>query len=391
VLPQLPEKTWRELTVEISGAAKRACDKLIAELTKAGIDLAASEALAQINKNHVIFERMSAVRVALATAKIEALVELVENFEEQNEPVVVFSAHRGPIDILGKREGWATITGDTPNAKRSEIEAAFQRGEYRGIAATIQAGGVAITLTRAAQAIFIDRAWTPALNAQAEDRIYRIGQTRGVVITTLVGDHVLEERMTELLTEKSTIIGASVDAAAVVTVPVAPVVDFDALAAEARAEAEVADKARAEAKKIAEERAKHYANENERKEAEKKERTAKAKAEKKHAAARARAAKRGLIAAPEEATDRHEARTARQVWAARAVVLLTQMDPDFAFEENGVGFNKADGANGHWLAGELSQGLTPKQWSLAIGLCAKYHGQVGEMPTEESINEKGAV
>jgi hypothetical protein len=387
VLPQLPEKTWRELSVEIGGVAKRACDKLLAELKAVGIDLASSEALAQINASGVSFRRMSAVREALATAKIGALVELVEDFEEQNEPVVVFSAHRDPIDLLGKREGWATITGDTPNAKRSEIEAAFQRGEYRGIAATIQAGGVAITLTRAAQAIFIDRAWTPALNSQAEDRVYRIGQDRGVVITTLVGDHVLEERMTELLTEKSAIIGASVDAAAVVTVSVAPVVDFDALAAEARIEAEIADKARAEAKKIAEDRAKHYANENERKETEK----AKAKAEKKHAAARARAAKRGLIAAPEEAADRHEARTARQVWAARAVVQLTNDDPDFAFAENGVGFNKADGANGHWLAGELSQGLTPKQWNLTIGLCAKYHGQVGEMPTEESINEKGAA
>ena len=383
VLTQLPPKTWREISVEIGGAAKRVCDTMLKELTAAGIDISSKDFLANINSSQVLFQRMSGVRASLAQAKISTLVELVENFEEQDEPVVVFSAHRDPIDLLGQREGWATITGDTPNEMRSEIEAAFQRGELRGVAATIQAGGVAITLTRASQAIFVDRAWTPALNAQAEDRIYRIGQTRGCVITTLVGDHVLEERMTALLSEKSTIINASVDAAAVVTVTAEPTVDFDALAAEARAEAEVADKARAEAEKLANERAKHFANEREQKQAEAKEREAQEKKAKKQAAARKRAEKRGWVAPAEEAADRHEARTARQVWTARALVQLTGDDPDFAFEQNGIGFNKSDGVVGHWLAGELHSGLTPKQWDLAARLCAKYHGQVGEMPKEE--------
>jgi NADH dehydrogenase/NADH:ubiquinone oxidoreductase subunit G len=392
VLPQLPEKTRRTLTVEIDGATRRACDKLLATLAKAGIDLADAEALAKIHANGVAFTQMSAVRAALATAKIGPLVELVESFEEQDEPLVVFSAHRDPIDLLGKREGWAVVTGDTPNAERNAIEESFQRGELKGIAATIQAGGTAITLTRAAQSVFVDRAWTPALNDQAEDRIYRIGQTRGCVITTLVADHALDERVTELLGEKSRIIDASVVAAAVVTVPAAaPAVDFDALAAEAKAEAEKADKARAEAKKIAEERAKHFANENERKEAEKKEREAKAKAEKKQAAARARAAKRGLIAPQEEAADRHEARTARQQWAASAILQLTSDDPDYAATKNEMGFNKADGGNGHWLAEELQFGLTPKQWKLAVQLCAKYHGQVGEMPAKEEGDEVAPV
>jgi len=372
VLPQLPAKTHREISVEIDGATRRACDKLLAELAKANIDLTDAEALAKIHANGVAFRSMSTVRDALATAKIGALVELVEDFEEQNEPLVVFSAHRAPIDILGKREGWATITGDTSNEKRSEIEAAFQRGEYRGIAATIQAGGVAITLTRAAQSIFVDRAWTPALNDQAEDRIYRIGQTRGVVITTLVADHVLDERVTELLLQKSTIIDASVEAAAVVTVPAEPVVDFDALAAEARIEAEVADKARAEAERIAAERAKENA-----------ERVKNEKVATKNAAARKRAEKRGWVASATEAAERHEARTARQTWAARSLVQLAGDDPDYAMEENGVGFNKSDGVVGHWLAEELRSGLTPKQWGLAVALCAKYHGQVGEMPAKE--------
>jgi SNF2 family DNA or RNA helicase len=163
---------------------------------------------------------MSEVRASLATAKIPALVEIVADIEEADEPIVVFSAHRAPIDHLGTRDGWAAITGDTPATARTEIEARFQRGELRGVAATIQAGGVAITLTRAHRAVFVDQDWTPALNAQAEDRICRIGQDRGVIITRLIADHTLDRRIAEVLASKTAIIDGSVDAAAQVGGPI---------------------------------------------------------------------------------------------------------------------------------------------------------------------------
>jgi hypothetical protein len=137
-----------------------------------------------------------------------------KRLEDANEPIVVFSVHRAPIDHLGTRDGWATITGDTPAAARTEIEARFQRGELRGVAATIQAGGVAITLTRAHRAVFVDQDWTPALNAQAEDRICRIGQDRGVIITRIIADHALDRRIAQVLATKIEIIEGSVDAAA---------------------------------------------------------------------------------------------------------------------------------------------------------------------------------
>jgi SNF2 family DNA or RNA helicase len=159
------------------------------------------------------FELLSAARAALATAKIPALLELVEDLEEQEEPCVIFSAHRAPIDALAEREGWAVITGDTSATKRTEIEEKFQRGELRGIGATIAAGGTAITLTRASRMIFVDRDWTPALNEQAEDRIHRIGSKKPVLYTNLVADHVLDRRIAEVLGRKRALIDASVDAA----------------------------------------------------------------------------------------------------------------------------------------------------------------------------------
>jgi len=159
----------------------------------------------------VDFNKISKARAVLAKAKIPALNELVDTFEEANEPLVVFSCHRAPIDQLGQREGWALITGDTPPEKRTAIEDAFQRGELRGIGATVRAGGVAITLTRAANVVFVDRDWTPALNAQAEDRLCRIGQTRTVNVIRLIAEDSLDQRVEEIISEKTVIIEGSVE------------------------------------------------------------------------------------------------------------------------------------------------------------------------------------
>ena len=48
-----------------------------------------------------------------------------------------------------------------------------------------------------------------------------------------------------------------------------------------------------------------------------------------------------------------------------------------------MGFNKGDSYIGHWLGLELRLGLTPGQWKLAISTCRKYHGQVGECPSDD--------
>lgn len=233
VLPDLPEKTHRELVVDIDRKALAACDKYMEEI--GGLD----QLIHLIEKDGIKFDTMSRVRAALATAKTPAMMALIPEFEEAKEPVAVFSAHRFPIDLLKKRPGWRVITGDTNPKERTEIEEQFQRGELRGVGCTIKAGGVAITLTRAHQSIFVDREYTPALNNQAEDRICRIGQTRGCIITILVADHQLDIRLAELLTRKQRLIAQSVDAARVTEAPV-QALDAEQEAAIKEAQKEVA-------------------------------------------------------------------------------------------------------------------------------------------------------
>ena len=347
VLPDLPVKTWQEVEVDLSLALSRKCDGLVAMLEadgpgSAGVTL--ESITEKVLREKLSFTDYSEVRAAIATAKIPALLALVDEFEAQDEPLVVFSAHRMPIDQFDGREGWAVITGDTSPAKRTEIEEAFQAGKLRGVAATIQAGGVAITLTRSANAVFVDRDWTPALNSQAEDRICRIGQSRGCIITDLVGTHKLDRRVAALLTVKTAMATAALPTS-VSQSDEAPTKTIEELIAASSLGTPEAVRLRAQA----------------------------------NPEAVARALAGSTPSAPK--SERQMAQNAQEEWAYEALQTLAGMDEDRAQEVNGVGFNKLDGAFGHSLAEQArTKGLTQKQWQAAIKLCGKYYRQVGRCP-----------
>ena len=328
VLPELPVKTWNEIYVTLKPKDSKAADAALKALAKKGIDLdvVIEKAAAQANAA-LGFQEISAARAILATAKMTAMEEVIEEFEENKEPLVVFSAHRAPIDALEGRPGWAVITGDTPPEKRTEIENKFQRGELRGVGATIKAGGVAITLTRASHALFVDLDWTPALNAQAEDRICRIGQTRGCIITTLVADHILDKRIYALLSVKRSLIAQTIDAGA----------RFDSV----KPELVDVDKINFGTLYIPVER-------------------------------EARAARQVRVPPPGFF---RAARTPLEEWAARGLQIVAGNDPDYARVKNEVGFNAADGGVGHSLVSQLPL-LSDGQWALATKLAQKYRRQI---------------
>jgi hypothetical protein len=198
----------------------------------------------------------------------------------------------------------------------------------------------------------------------------------------LEADHVLDSRVAELLTEKRTIIEASVGASAVVeplVVEVPKEVDLTAIVAASQQRIADENKARAEAARIAAERAADGAKLREQRAAEQLEQKAREKAAEKERKARERAKARGWIE-DEDHPDRHAPRTAPEQWAGAALLSLSASDPDRAHDDNGIGFNKGDSFLGHWLCLELPRGLTTGQWQLAIKMCRKYHAQVGRCP-----------
>lgn len=202
VLPDLPSKTYTNLVV---GTSDRSLQRKLDELWENWQDTLAVDVLPP-------FEAFASVRAELAKSRIPAMLEYIENAEEQECPLVVFSSHLAPLNALVAREGWALITGDTPAEKRQEIVRSFQAGNLKGVGITIRAGGVGLTLTHAWKVLFVDLDWTPAANWQAEDRVARIGQTSNKVeIVRMVSDHALDLHVQRMLVDKIDTINRSID------------------------------------------------------------------------------------------------------------------------------------------------------------------------------------
>jgi hypothetical protein len=350
VLPDLPTK--RHVTREVNGlpaATIRACDAVVDALRAKGIDLDRLDENADLGKliSGPVFELLSKARAQLATAKIPHALELVESYEESDEPLVVVSAHREPVQVVGSRDGWAAITGETPAEERGRIAQDFQDGKLRGVALTYKAGGVGITLTRAAHMVLVDLDWTPALIQQAEDRIVRIGQKRGCLITRIVATHPLDQRVCELLSAKQALIDATVEASAV---EAAHVHEDPALRLAEAAEAAAAITEAAPPPQEQQER---------------------------------RAFTAETLEAGGDAVGKFRPPTGDvELWAGRGVLILAALDPDMAADRNEVGFNGTDTSFGHSLAESLAKygRLSDRQWEAAVRMMRKYHRQVGEMP-----------
>jgi hypothetical protein len=154
---------------------------------------------------------IATTRKELAMHKFSHHLAEIEAQEFAGVPLVVFSAHKGPIKELEKREGWAAIHGEVPPKKRTEIVADFQKGRYLGLGCTIDTGSLGLTLTYAADVHFIDETWVPGKNLQAQDRVCRFGQTRPVIVTRVVCEHPLDLRIAQVLESKMRIIEGTTD------------------------------------------------------------------------------------------------------------------------------------------------------------------------------------
>jgi SWI/SNF-related matrix-associated actin-dependent regulator 1 of chromatin subfamily A len=203
VLPDLPGKVYTTVKVPLPHQLQGQMDALWDEWGD----------LIETQRELPPFEDFSTIRQQLAESRIDALEEIAEDHEEQEVPLVVFSAHVAPVRRLGSRPGWAYIDGSVSSAeRRQQIVDDFQAGKLKGLAVTIRAGGVGLTLTRAWKVVFADLDWVPSANQQAEDRICRIGQTAPhCEVVRLVSDHVLDEHVLNLIAWKMEVIEAALE------------------------------------------------------------------------------------------------------------------------------------------------------------------------------------
>lgn len=117
-----------------------------------------------------------------AAVKAELAVDLIANDMEGGvDRIVVMAHHRSAVDTIAaglERFGVVTVTGSTSAADRAQAVRDFQAGRVRVIVCNILAGGTGITLTAARELLFVELSYVPGENAQAADRIRRIGQQR---------------------------------------------------------------------------------------------------------------------------------------------------------------------------------------------------------------------
>lgn len=139
----------------------------------------------------------------MAAVKAEGCLSGIRELDSTpDNPLVVFASHRDAAHIVAHELGWPCIDGDTSSDRRTALAHAFQHGEYAGICGTIHACGTALTLTRAKTILFIGETYTPALNDQAADRVYRFGQEREVRAIYARADSPLEKNLQRVLTRK---------------------------------------------------------------------------------------------------------------------------------------------------------------------------------------------
>lgn len=217
VLKDLPSKTYQVLTInDMSDSLKEKLSEIMINIIVDKSEGITHEEAKKLANDKIVnlleklgddglpsFEQFASIRAELARSRIPAALEIIEQYEDGEVPLVVFSDHQDPIREIGKRDGWEVIFGDTPAQKRQQIVDDFQAGKLKGVALTIKTGGVGFTLTRASDALFIDLDWTPAYNLQAEDRLNRIGQkASSVLIKHMVSSHPLDQHVQNLLREK---------------------------------------------------------------------------------------------------------------------------------------------------------------------------------------------
>jgi SNF2 family DNA or RNA helicase len=104
--------------------------------------------------------------------------------------------------LAGRGTETLFLHGATPVKRRQEMVDAFQAGERKVLLLSLKAAGTGLNLTRAGHVIHYDRWWNPAVEDQATDRAYRIGQTQPVQVHRMIAEGTVEDRIAGMLRQK---------------------------------------------------------------------------------------------------------------------------------------------------------------------------------------------
>jgi superfamily II DNA or RNA helicase len=222
VIDDLPDKTelkaWCHLSPSQAALYQRAVKDLAAALEDAegigrkGVVLSFLMRFKQIC-NHPSQWLGDAAWKAEDSGKFARLRQLAEIIAAKQEKVLVFTQFRETTEPLAAflgsifgREG-LVLHGGTPVARRRELVKRFQDDELIPFfVLSLKAGGAGLNLTAASHVIHYDRWWNPAVENQATDRAFRIGQQRNVLVHKFICRGTIEDRIDQLIDAKQQLV-----------------------------------------------------------------------------------------------------------------------------------------------------------------------------------------
>ncbi|MDN4161262.1 DEAD/DEAH box helicase [Nocardioides abyssi] len=223
IAPELPAKTetdhplrlTREQTVLYEAFVRDTMERIerADTDTRRGLVLALLTGLKQICNHPAQFLKQSgAARLSGRSQKLDLLEELLATVVAEGGAALVFTQYVAMARLVEAHltrlgVGHQLLHGGTPVREREAMVARFQAGpddpgSVPVFLLSLKAGGTGLNLTRADHVIHLDRWWNPAVEEQATDRAYRIGQTKPVQVHRMTTRGTIEERVAELLTRK---------------------------------------------------------------------------------------------------------------------------------------------------------------------------------------------
>lgn len=207
VLEELPDKIEITLPVELSEEEMSVYEILRLEAQKEIVTAKAVtvSTLAAITRLRQAACAMYLTNPALGKfcSKIQILISLINEIKEGNNRVLIFSQFTSFLELVRQAldetsETYLYLDGSSTMKQREKMVKQFQQGECPLFLISLKAGGLGLNLTGANYVIHLDPWWNPAIEQQATDRAYRIGQQKKVTVYHLIAQHTIEEKILRL-------------------------------------------------------------------------------------------------------------------------------------------------------------------------------------------------
>jgi len=218
VAASLPPKIHANLICDLTVEQQQLYDRLLEQAIDDGFGsgaqrqarvLATLTALKQVC-NHPRLVTGDSDELSGRSGKLDLCTDIVANNLETDSPTLIFTQYRKTGELLvqhfGEQLGVSApfFHGGLNQEQQADIVRRFQADHGpKVLVLSLKAGGTGLTLTRAADVIHFDRWWNPAVEAQASDRVHRIGQTRTVTVTSLTTNTTVEEHIAAMHSRKS--------------------------------------------------------------------------------------------------------------------------------------------------------------------------------------------